>query len=337
MTSRRQEDRSHGTRACYVWGPRGQGPGCRCADCTEANRVANARRDRLIAYGQWQPFTDADPVRKHLQELSAVGIGRRRVMALTGLSSGCLTKLLYGQRGNPPASKVRTKTAETILAIQPDTPIPPKFIDSAPARHRLQALAAARWTQAALVCQLEDVSPSTVTAIMRGDQITPRTDQAIRGLYSRLWELYSRLWDKRPPERTRGERRAAAVAASHARRMGWAPPAAWEDVELDRPDGQPVEGWQRSASTRHRAAGLAEDAEFIMRTESCGLTQAAERLGTSRDALEHALARAAKQTQREVGAHAATEVEGSQVVQLLVHAEPDGDKDLALQPELEAG
>jgi transcriptional regulator with XRE-family HTH domain len=332
MTSRRQQDRSHGTRACYVWGPSGQGPGCHCDDCTEANRVANANRNRQIAYGQWQPFTDAAPVRQHMQELSAAGIGRRRMMALTGISSGSLTKLLYGQRGSPPSSKIRTETAEKILAIQPETEVPPKFVDSAGARHRLQALAAARWSQSALAERLGDVSQSTITAIMRGDQITPKTDQAVR-------ELYSRLWDQPPPERRPSERSAAARAGNHARRMGWAPPAAWEDMELDRPGGKPVEGWQPSARVRHRSADLAEDAEWIMRTEGGGLTRAAERLGVRRDTLEHAMSRAAEQGERQAAAQRAAAADGAEparVVPLPVTREPEDDREVELA-ELEAG
>ena len=323
----RQQDRHPGNRACYVFGPRGQGPGCRCAGCTEANRAYNAHRDRQIAYGRWQPFTDADPVRQHLKDLSAAGVGRRRVMALTGISSGALSKLMYGQRGKPPSPRVRAKTARAILAIQPDEEVPPKFVDSTGARNRLQALGAARWPQAALARELGDVSVSTITAIMRGDRVTVRTDQAVRA-------LYSRLWDKQPPERTADERGGATRAANHARRMGWAPPAAWEDLELDRPDGRPVEGWQPSARVRHRSVDLAEDAEWIMRTEECGLARAAERLGVPKDTLEHAMLRAAQQREREAAAEA--EAEAAKVVQLPVHTEPADDR-LELVPELEAG
>jgi hypothetical protein len=328
MSIGQQDDDGHGTRACYVFGPDRKGPGCHCPDCTEANRVDHARRERLIAYGRWQPFVDAGPVREHLRNLSAAGIGHRRVVALSGVSTGALSKLLYGQRGDPPSAKVRIKTAEALLAIQPDTPVAPKFVDAAGARHRLQALAAARWSQALLVGELGDTSQSTVTAIITGaaDQVTSKTDQAIR-------EVYSRLWDKPPPEHTQVERSAAARAGNHARRMGWAPPAAWADLELDRPDGKPDDGWQPSERVRHRSADLAEDAEFIMRTEGCGLTRAAERLGVPRDTLEHAMLRAAEYEARQT---ADAEAAPATVVQLPVAREPSVNRELELA-ELEAG
>src|SRR6266536_5240977 len=57
----------HGTRAGY----RG---GCRCEPCRRADREYARRRYRLKAYGQWQPFTDAAPVREHVRRLMSLGI-----------------------------------------------------------------------------------------------------------------------------------------------------------------------------------------------------------------------------------------------------------------------
>ena len=77
--------RLHGTRARYVLGPGpGPGPGCRCADCRAANRAAENQRTRLIAYGQWQPYVDADQARAHVRRLAVQGIGWKRTAALAG-------------------------------------------------------------------------------------------------------------------------------------------------------------------------------------------------------------------------------------------------------------
>ena len=97
------ETRAHGTRARYARGPGpGTGPGCRCADCSAANRAAGNQRSRAILYGRWQPYVDAGPVREHLRALAAAGIGHRRVGELAGVSSGSLSKILYGGPGSRP-------------------------------------------------------------------------------------------------------------------------------------------------------------------------------------------------------------------------------------------
>ena len=38
------------------------------------NRWARRRR-RLIGYGQWQPFTDAEPARRHVLAILGTGMG----------------------------------------------------------------------------------------------------------------------------------------------------------------------------------------------------------------------------------------------------------------------
>src|SRR6266536_2166700 len=113
--------REHGTRARYVSGPDedDQGRhGCRCARCSAANRAAAAVRERLIVYGQWQPFVDAGRARAHLAVLSAAGIGRRRVAELAGLSESAVGKLLHGGPGTrPPVRWIRSETERKILAV----------------------------------------------------------------------------------------------------------------------------------------------------------------------------------------------------------------------------
>jgi len=108
---------------------------------------------------------------------------------------------------------------------------------------------------------------------------------------------YDALWDKEPPQRTPGERQASDAARELAQASGWAPPAAWDDDQIDQPRGRPVPGWRR-ASQYHRAADLAEDVAFLRET---GYRQAppavlAMRLGVRRATLERALIRHAHRT-----------------------------------------
>src|SRR5216684_3904682 len=112
-------ERAHGTRARYVLGP-GSGPGCRCAACTAANREAARRQTRLWAYGHWHPYVGAGPVREHVGQLARSGVGWKRAAALAGVSTGAMSKLLYGGPGDrPPSRRLRPETAAAILAVRP--------------------------------------------------------------------------------------------------------------------------------------------------------------------------------------------------------------------------
>lgn len=279
------ETRAHGTRARYVLGPGpGKGPGCRCAGCTAANRAAEHQRERAILYGRWQPYVDAEPVREHLRALFAAGIGRRRVEALAGVSSGSLSKILYGGPGNrPPSKRIRPKTAEAILAVRPEQEqlAPSALVDITGTRRRAQALVATGWSQARLAREL-GLTGANFCAMLRRDQVTAATARAVSGLYDRLWK-------QPPPERDQRTRGAASRARNHAEREGWAPPLAWDDDQIEDPAAQPAEGWKRPARATHRAADLAEDAEEVMRREGYTRENAAARLGVSLAALQGAL------------------------------------------------
>ncbi len=307
----RAQPRPHGTRARYVHGPGpGSGPGCRCDDCTAANRAAASRRERQILYGRWQPFVDAEPVREHLRALSEAGIGWRRVAELTGVSSGTLSKLRYGgPGGQPPSRRVRPQTAAAILAITPsaDVAAPGALVDGTATRRRLQALVTTGWSQARLAGQL-GMTPANFSDMLCRGHVTAATKSAVRS-------LYDQLWNQPPPEVDHRSKIAASRARGYARRRGWAPPLAWDESEIDVPDGQPTMSWQRPEQSRHRSAELAEDAEWIIRHEGCTLAQAADRLGVSKDLLEHAVKRSREQQARHQAAGEAGRRESGQATE----------------------
>jgi hypothetical protein len=286
--------REHGTRARYVMGPGpGQGAGCRCADCTAANRQESGRRARMQAYGQWRPYVDAGEPRAHVQALAKAGIGWKRAAELAGVSTGAMSKLLYGgPRNRPPTQRVRPETAAAILAVKPEPAgLAPSALTNATGTHRrVQALTAAGWSQAHIAGQLR-MSPGNFATMMRREQVTAGTAAAARAVYDELWRL-------QPPEAGQREKIAASRARNHAQANGWAPPLAWDDDVIDLPDGKPAEGWERSARTTRPAAELAEDAAELA---SQGYTpeHAAGRLGVSRAALDKALSRIRETTEQE--------------------------------------
>ncbi|WP_067812295.1 helix-turn-helix domain-containing protein [Actinomadura kijaniata] len=202
---------------------------CRCPACTAANRRYVNRRTRLIAYGRWQPYVDAAPVRAHVRQLMQAGLGWRRIAALAGVSNGALCKLLYGDRrtGRLPSRKLRPDTAAALLAVRADldTLAPGARIDAAGTRRRIQALAALGWSVCEQARRL-DRSVSNYSTLMRRQYVTVATARQVRALYEQLSMVVP------DPAGRNGVARARAEAA----RKGWVPPLAWDEDLIDLPE-----------------------------------------------------------------------------------------------------
>jgi AraC-like DNA-binding protein len=202
---------------------------CRCPECSEARRAYESRRRRLIAYGQWEGLVDAGPARQYIRGLMAGGLSRPKVAELAGLSTSGLARLLYGSGGQPPCKRIRTETAEKILAVHPTLDDYPggALIDSTATHRRIQALAAIGWSlseQARLAGRLhKHFSP-----VLDKSRVPARLARQVRDVYERL--------SMRPAP--------AGYSATRTRRMaaarGWLPPLAWDDVDLDVVDATPV-------------------------------------------------------------------------------------------------
>jgi transcriptional regulator with XRE-family HTH domain len=277
--------REHGTRARYVMGEGpGKTAGCRCDSCTAANRAYASQRERQQVYGRWQPRVDAGPAREHLHGLSAAGIGWKRVAELSGVSTGAVSKLLFGGPGDrPPARRIRPETEQKLLAVPLAEPsrAAAAVVDATATRRRLQALVACGYSQAALGARL-GIQRSNFSQAEAG-QVTAATERAVSCLYDELWNVP-------PDEGTHRARISASRARNYARARGWVPPLAWDDDAIADPDAAPAAGWQRSA--RVPLAERAEDAAEVIAWEG-SRDLAACRLGVSRYALDKVLERAA--------------------------------------------
>lgn len=246
--------------------------GCKCGACRAADRRYMNRRYRLMAYGQWQPYVDATPVREHVRRLQEFGLGWMTIAKLSGVPRGSVSKLLYGDgpRGMAPSKRVRPKTAAAILAIQPtmDVLADGAMIDGTGTRRRLQALVAIGWPQSWLAERL-GADKATLHKALRGDMpVRCRTARAARA-------LYDELWDQPPPASGHREKIATNRARNYARDRGWVPPMAWDDNTIDDPATVPELGAKTS-----RQDALFEDSEELLR-QGHTVSQAAERLGVS--------------------------------------------------------
>ena len=238
---------------------------------------------------------DAGPARDHLAALSRAGIGWKRAAALSGISTGAVSKLLFGKGGRQPSRRIRPETAAAVLAVPlaPASLAPGALVPAAGTRRRLQALVATGWAQSRLAGRL-GMSASNFGAAMGRERVTAATARAVE-------RLYDELWDKPPAEAGQHSRISASRARNYARARGWAPPAAWDDDEMDDPDAKPAEGWQRPDRDNRRWRPAAEVAEDVADLERQGESreQVAVRLGMDRKSLERALMRAADYKSRQ--------------------------------------
>ena len=95
----------HGMRARYVCG-------CRCSDCTRANREYARKRAKDVIFHGKNDLVSASTVRKHLKMLSRKGVGRRAVQCACDVGATTLQEIRDGRK-----SMVRRSTAERILSV----------------------------------------------------------------------------------------------------------------------------------------------------------------------------------------------------------------------------
>lgn len=207
---------------------------CRCLICCQAARDYDNNRRRAIAYCRWQPFVDAEPVRQHVQALGEFGIGWMRTARLAGVSTGGVSKLLYGDRprGLAPSKRVRPETALKLLAVEPtlDNLGDRTAIDGTGTRRRLQALVYAGWTQSELARRIQMNRANFGKTIVSGlvEVATLKTTHAI---YDQLWRV--------DPTTVGVPAFRADAARQIAASRGWAPIGAWDDDRIDDPTAFP--------------------------------------------------------------------------------------------------
>jgi hypothetical protein len=162
-------------------------------------------------------------------------------------------------------------------------------------RRRLRALTARSWSPQAIADETGIPAPVISSLLGRiSCDLSPNQRLAIANAYDKIWDCY-------PPAVTRDQREACESARSLAASRGWAPPQAWDDAQIDQPDGRPSPDWKPRSRTTRRAVDLVEDAQFVRDHggyRDADNTQIAMRLGVSRDQLDQAYCRARRYANR---------------------------------------
>ena len=223
----KQATHRHGTHACYVL------DACRCPRCTNANRLYEAERARLHAYGQWDNYVDAEPARQHVLALMAQGMGMKRIVATGAISQGSMWKLLYGKRRpdgtRTPSRRITKRVAGQLLAVELDLADGVR-VDAHGTVLRIRALVALGWSQSKLADQL---------GVMRCNFHLAGTMHTSARMARAVRDLYAALSMTLPPEDAWRDKIAATRARNHAADRGWLPPLALDDDRLDDPGYEP--------------------------------------------------------------------------------------------------
>ena len=285
-------DHQHGERATYVLDK------CRCLPCSKANAEAETWRERQKAYGRYNKYVPAEFVREHLRELGEYGIGLKRVAKLSGVSTGTLSKIMFGvyapvegefrgrygkgERVREPSRRVLRSTAEKIYDVEA---IPANLgsgqadpYRTPTARLHLQALVALGWSMSKLAQRLGMLPTNLGPVIGTSTGGGPRRREGLRiltrGTVDKIEALYDELSMTLPLETNQRERIAASRARNYAKARGWLPPLELEDVdgvvlEEDYVDEAAVE--RRLAGDKTVRLHKGETAEVVRRALARGM------------------------------------------------------------------
>jgi len=122
----------------------------------------------------------------------------------------------------------------------------PVIIPALGTHRRLQALAVLGWSASHVAARV-GMSGARMRQIVAADRITK--ENAVR-----IGSVYEELWNVEAPRSSATNR-----TRSRARRLGWLPPMAWDDIDTD-PEPPTVE------RDTDRGAGVVEEMDFLWRS-----------------------------------------------------------------------
>lgn len=244
--------------------------GCKCLTCRVAYSQYATKRRRQRAYGTWQPFTPAAPVRQHVMELQQAGIPVDAIADAAGVTRQTLARIIYGIPAGNPTQKIRKESAEAILRVRRDDCQLGEGtrLDGTGTRRRIQALVAAGWSFVVLAKEM-GFNDRALASLARADRVTVATARKIKDGYKRLNVLTPEQYGVRPHARSLARRVAA--------REGWVTAAAWDNI--DDPNCTPDSDLSETADNQTARAAYRREEVKRLHEHRTGDFEIAQRLG----------------------------------------------------------
>ena len=170
----------HGTLAAW------RADNCRCAACALAHEAARRHHAQAVITGFWKPFTAAEPIRRHLEQLRSAGVGVDQIVRLSGVPSSTVRALLYGRTGTP-VMRLTTTTAARLanLRATDTTRARKSTVDATETRAQLNQLLAAGLSSSTIAGELGR-TPANLRRTMHRATVTVATARAVARLHRRL-------------------------------------------------------------------------------------------------------------------------------------------------------
>lgn len=207
-----------------------------------------SQRRKQIAYGRWEAYVDAQPVREHVRALREAGVGKRRMTELSGVSKNVVARLVNG-RPDRPVKRVTQETSDKLMSI-PLPQIPWSVhadgaqIPAVGSIRRMQALVAAGYTVQFLAGRLTGWD-TDVHRLINEEQKLITSARA-----RRIAELFSEL-QLQPGDSDRARQYGAA--------RRWVLPMEWDEETIDDPTAEPVRAaWTPESARAERREQVAE-------------------------------------------------------------------------------
>lgn len=190
--------------------------GCTHPECREYRLRYRKRWQYEREHGHLRTV-DAEPVSRRIWTLMGAGWTARAIAGAAETSPSVVTRLSSGDQ-----TRVTRKVAARILAVDPSgLPLTPSkqttepFVSRVGSVRRIQALLFMGWSHAAMY-ERSGVRTQMVLA-QQGRWVTRSTHDKVAALYDALWSKPG----------------TSAHARTWARKLGYAPPLAWDDIDRD--------------------------------------------------------------------------------------------------------
>ncbi|KIF02232.1 hypothetical protein PL81_31190 [Streptomyces sp. RSD-27] len=245
---------------------------CHCDVCTEAYRAYHRNRRLAIKNGDWNPYVDVEPARRHILALYAAGFTTYHITQLAKIDARELMRFVRHAHGRSRKRRIHADVAERILSIRPESHTP-AIVSALGSIRRTQALATLGWPKSHIATLVGHHPRNFLIRL----NVRHETFTAVCATYEDL--------KTRRPKRAEIAQHIAQRTRKDAKARLWVPPTYWNRYPdaIDDPHFTPE--YKRS-----KAEILAEEAAWLT---GGGVPEGfvAARLGITPDYLNVALTR----------------------------------------------